>query len=282
LVSRADRVNVFAYLDYREALRALYAHKKANEYGFSHRAFSRRAGLKSVNFLKLVMEGERNLSAEVAPRFAAALGLDGAESDYFCALVDYNQARTSRDRSAAHQRLVRQQPQRAVRELDAQHAAYHTHWYIPAIRELAVRADFRAEPAWVARMLEPSITVAQAKKALEVLTALGLLSADEHGQLRPVDAHVSTGLAPLGHQIADYHRAMIARAGQSIDLFERSEREIASLTLCIDEAVLPELKQKLQAFRRELMLFAEASGQRTRVVQVNFQLFPLSKKEGAK
>lgn len=281
-MSTGERVNVFTYLDYREALRALYAHKKAHEYGFSHRAFSRRAGLKSVNFLKLVMDGERNLSAEVAVRFASALGLDAGQSDYFCALVEYNQARTTRERSVAYAQLVRHKPERAMRELDAQHAAYHEHWYVPAIRELAVRADFRAEPAWVARMLEPGITVAQAEKALEVLVALGLLSADESGQLRPVDAHVTTGLRPLGHQIADYHRAMIARAGDAIDLFPRDEREIASLTLCIDEALLPELKQKLQAFRRELMTFAEASGQRGRVVQVNFQLFPLSKKESPK
>lgn len=42
-------VNAYGFLDYRTFLRALYAHKKQHEYGFSHRAFSRRAGLKSVN-----------------------------------------------------------------------------------------------------------------------------------------------------------------------------------------------------------------------------------------
>jgi hypothetical protein len=69
-----DRSLVFD--DYRAALRALYAHKKQHEYGFSHRAFSRRAGLKSTNFLKLVMDGERNVSPKVAARFADALGLN--------------------------------------------------------------------------------------------------------------------------------------------------------------------------------------------------------------
>ncbi|MDB4989871.1 MAG: hypothetical protein JWN04_5049 [Myxococcaceae bacterium] len=272
-------VNVFSFLDYRAALRALYAHKKAHSFGFSHRAFSRRAGLKSTNFLKLVMDGQRNLSPTLAPRFAQALGLEANESDYFCALVQYNQARTSRERSASYDRLVRLQPQRAIRELDTHQSAYHAHWYMPALRELASRADFEADPAWIARRLEPSITVAQASKALEVLTSLGLLSADEHGKLRPVDAHVSTGLSPLGHHLADYHRAMLERAAEAIDLFPRDEREIASLTLCIDERVLPELKARMQQFRRELMQFAEAGGERKRVVQVNFQLFPLSKKE---
>ena len=225
------------------------------------------------------MDGERNLSAEAALSFAQALGLNAHESEYFCELVQYNQARTSRERSLSYERLVRLKPQRAVRELDAQQAAYHAKWYIPAIRELAARADFRDDPAWIARTLEPSITVAQATKALAALSSLGLLSRDESGMLRPVDTHVSTGLAPLGHQIADYHRAMIARAGEAIDLFPRDEREIASLTLCIDERILPELRERMQKFRRELMQFAEQSGDRKRVVQINFQLFPLSKKE---
>ncbi len=41
-------MSVFAYLDYRAALRDLYAHKKATEYGFSYRAVSKRAGLRSI------------------------------------------------------------------------------------------------------------------------------------------------------------------------------------------------------------------------------------------
>lgn len=278
-VADAAAVNIFGFLDYRAALRALYDHKKASEYGFSHRAFSRRAGLKSVNFLKLVMDGERNLSPDAAARFAQALGLRGREADYLCELVQYNQARTSKERSLAYERMVRLKPEREIRELDAQQSAYHESWYIPAIRELAARGDFRDDPGWIARTLEPSITLAQADKALSVLRSLGLLSADEAGTLRPVDAHVSTGLAPLGHHLADYHRTMIERAAQAIDRFPREEREIASLTLCIDDAMLPELKARLQAFRRELMQLAEQSGDRKRVVQINFQLFPLTKKE---
>jgi uncharacterized protein (TIGR02147 family) len=266
-----------SYLDYRAALRDLFAQKKASEYGFSHRAFSRRAGLKSTNFLKLVMDGERNLSADAAARFAQALGLAGHEADYFCELVSYNQARTTRERSLAYERLIKLKP-RAVRELDQRQGDYHATWYIPAIRELAARDDFREDPAWIARTLAPSISTLQAQRALAVLESLGLLVRAE-GKLKPADAQVTTGLAPLAHQIADYHRAMLERASDAIDLFPRDEREIASLTLCIDERILPELKRRLQTFRRELMQVAEESGERTRVLQVNFQLFPLSRKE---
>ncbi|MET0286475.1 MAG: TIGR02147 family protein [Polyangiales bacterium] len=270
-------VNVFSFLDYREALRALYAHKKAHEYGFSHRAFSRRAGLKSTNFLKLVMDGERNLSPEAAQRFARALNLGAAEADYFCELVQYNQARSTRERATAYERLSKLKPLRAARELDASQNAYHARWYIPAVRELAARADFRDDPAWIARTLAPSITRAQAKKALETLLTLGML-VRQGERVVQADPELTTGPTPLGHHLADFHRAMIDRGREAMDLFPRDEREIGAVTMCIDDALLPALRERIQAFRRELLTF-EHTGDRKRVVQVNFQLFPLTKKE---
>src|SRR6478609_3677893 len=70
-----DPVHIFSYLDYRHFLRDLYAQKKASERGFSHRAFSKRAGLSSTNYLHLVMQGKRNLSPEMAASFARGCGL---------------------------------------------------------------------------------------------------------------------------------------------------------------------------------------------------------------
>lgn len=223
------------------------------------------------------MDGKRNLSAEVALRFAGALGLTGSASDFFCELVRYNQARSVSERSQAYDRLLRLRPEREARELEAHQAAYHAAWYMPAIRELAARADFSDDPAWIARTLTPSISVAKAKKALKTLESLGLLARTPEGALKPVHALVTTGLTPQSHQIVEYHREMLERASDALELFTRDEREIASLTLCIDEAVLPALKLRLQAFRRELMQYAEGSGEPERVVQVNFQFFPLSK-----
>lgn len=260
------------------ALRDLYALKKAGEYGFSHRAISKRAGFRSTNFLKLVMEGKRNLSTDAAAKFAKAFGLEGASFDYFCELVTYNQAKTSRERSKSYDRLTRIRPEKALHQLAAHQSAYHSSWYIPAIRELAARPDFREDPAHIARQLVPSITPAKAKKALETLLGLGMLRRTPEGRLRPADALVTTGPSPESHHLADFHRAMIAQASEAIDRFPASEREIASLTLCVDESMLPALKLKLQAFRREFMQFAEGSGVPERVLQVNFQMFPLSKR----
>ncbi|MBN2192056.1 MAG: TIGR02147 family protein [Polyangiaceae bacterium] len=137
-VSKTGSVNILEYLDYRACLRDHYAERKANEYGFSHRSFSKRAGLRSSNYLKLVMDGERNLTPEMAHQFATACGLQGTALDFFCELVAYGQAENAVERIRCHERLARYKQYRAIHKLDVAQSAYHSTWYLPAIRELAV------------------------------------------------------------------------------------------------------------------------------------------------
>jgi uncharacterized protein (TIGR02147 family) len=229
--------------------------------------------------LKFVMEGERNLTPEMANQFAKACGLSDHETDYFCELVAFNQARDARERDRCHQRLARFREYRKIHKLDAAQAAYHSTWYLPAIRELAARADFRNDPKWIANMLQPKITAAQAQKAIATLQELGLLAADADDRLRQATPLVTTGAGPLGHHIVNYHRTMLERAADALDSVPREEREVSSLTLCVSQEVLLDLKERIREFRRELLRLAELEGQPERVVQINFQLFPLSRHE---
>jgi uncharacterized protein (TIGR02147 family) len=163
-----------------------------------------------------------------------------------------------------------------VHQLSAAQAQYFSEWYIPAVRELAARADFRAEPEWIADQLLPSISPPRARKALKVLFELGFLIRDEQGSARRAHELVTSG-GPLGHQLVAYHRAMLERASEAIDLVPRDEREISSVTLCVSQTKLLELKQQIRDFRRHLLQTAEQDSGGERVVQVSFQLFPISK-----
>ncbi len=272
-------VNVFEYLDYREFLRDLYRHRKATEYGFSYRAFSRRAGLRSTNYLKLVMDGERNITPEMAVQFAKGCGLEDQEADYFCELVAFNQSQSAVERNRCHERLTRFREYRSIHKLDAAQAAYHSTWYLPAIRELVARSDFREDPRWIARTLTPRITADEAERAIGTLLTLGLLERDAEGRLRQAEALITTGSGPLGHHIVNYHRTMMARAAEALDTVVREEREISSVTLCVSHDVMLDIKERIREFRRELLQVAELGGAPERVVQINFQLFPLSEKK---
>ena len=275
-------VDIFHYRDYRQYLRDVYAARKKSEYGFSYRAFAKKAGFSAPNYLKLVTEGERNLTPEMSSRFAAALGLSGESADYFCDLVSFNQAATAPERERCYQRLQRYRRYRNVFRLDAAHAAYHAEWYIPALRELIACAGFREDPHWIAQTLQPNITQRQAEQALKVLTELGLLTRDKAGRLMQSEPLLSTGdEQPLGHHVVTFHRAMMARAAEALDHVEREQREIASLTLSLSASQFKAFKERLYEVRQELLQASletdRSGGPPDRVVQINFQMFPLAR-----
>jgi len=279
-MARAGDVDVFAYLDYRAFLRDHYLDRKARR-GLSYRGFSKRAGLKSPNYLKLVIDGERNLTPDMAGRFAKACGLEGDAASYFTELVAFNQARNTSERNAQYARLTGFRRHRKEHRLEMAHAAYHATWYLPAIRELAARSDFRDDPAWIASTVVPPITKAQAKKALETLVELGLLVRKKKGgRIEQGDPLVSTGPELHALHIANYHRAMMELASGSIDRVASADRDISSLTLCLGEDGLRNLKLRLQRFRRELLELSALEDDPAQVVQLNLQLFPLSKARG--
>jgi uncharacterized protein (TIGR02147 family) len=275
-------VDVFGHRDYRAFLRAYVARRKAQKDGFSVAEFAKRVGLRSPNYLKLVTDGERNLSPDVAHRFGEACGLQGEALEFFCALVGFNQAKTARERELHYKKLQSFRRYRAAHRLDAAQSAYHSEWYIPAIYELAARADFREDARFIAQTLLPQIAPKQATQALAVLSELGLLVRDPVGQLRQAQSVVETPEGPLGHHVVQFHRAMMQRAAEALDRVPREEREIASLTLCVSEAKLHELKAELEAMREQLLQRYMADAHPERVVQVNFQMFPLSKKTKTK
>ncbi len=268
--------DVFRYLDYRAYLGAYYVAKKKASPTFSYRAFARRAGLKAPNHLKRVTDGERNLSDESAVRYADALALSDDEAAYFCELVRFTQARVQSEKSASYRRLTQFRGYRRAHRLDRQQDRYHSEWYIPAIRELLGHADFRADPAWIASHLVPTITEKQANEALEVLIELGMLRRRKNGEVERADQVVSTGPETSLLHVVHYHRAMMDRAMESIDIVPKEQRDISGVTLCIREDTLPKLKERLQSFRKEIISMEAAEGEGERVVHLGIQLFPLS------
>jgi uncharacterized protein (TIGR02147 family) len=149
-------VDVFKYRDYREFLGTYYAQGKAS--GLSYRAFAKAAGFSAPNYLKLVIEGSRNLSKEMAVRFAQACKLNPEAAQYFCLLVEFNQASSDAERNALHLELTKFARFRAAQRLDLAQKDYHSSWFIPVVRELVACPGFQENPSWIAERLHPSIS----------------------------------------------------------------------------------------------------------------------------
>lgn len=269
--------SVYEYLDYRAFMKDHYDAKKAANAKFSFRYFARKSGFSSSNFLKLVMDGQRNLGPTAVSRVAKALGLDAEDGDFFGLLVSMNQAPTVADRNRAWERVAANRRFRAARKLDGPLFEYLTHWYYPVIRELAGRPDFKEEPAWIAGQLFPTIEAKEARQALKTLEQLGLLVRDADGKLVRGDASLTTGHEVRHVVVPAYHLQMIERAARAVETVPPDARDVSALTVCIRESSLPELKAKIHRFREEMLDRCDTDTGPERVYQLCIQLFPLSK-----
>ena len=99
----------------------------------------------------------------------------------FRTLVELDRASSLDERSRLVERLGARRRFQGARRLEDEGFRYLSHWYFPAIRELAARPDFRLDSKWSVK--NPSISHAKAAEALEALVEIGMLLPTEDGGL---------------------------------------------------------------------------------------------------
>lgn len=274
--TRIPSPNVFDYAEFREFLADCVTYQKQGRRSFSYRRFSRDTGLGSPNYLKLVIDGKRNLSPPMAERFADGFRMASEAKKFFVALVAFNQATGREEITQARARLMSFRDYRKTQRLESHQFFYFSHWYVPAIREMVLRDDFKNDPAWISTQLQPSVSERNVKAAIHTLLELGLVE-KKGSALRPITDLVTSGLEAPSDLLAKYHVQMMKLGGEAIARFPRDERDITNVTVALGPDGLSRLKQRVQEFRRDILELSTKEEERTQVVQLNFQLFPLTK-----
>ncbi len=96
---------IYEYTDYRSFLKDRFFDLKNRNPLFSYRAFNRLAGLKNSGYLKLVIDGKKNLGERGIWKLARGFKLEQEEGRYFAALVRMNQARDRDEKNHYEQEL---------------------------------------------------------------------------------------------------------------------------------------------------------------------------------
>lgn len=274
----ADPPLIYDYLDYRIFLGDFINYKKAVSKIYSYRFWARSCGFSSPNFIKLVVEGKRNLSHESIGKIAEGFSLDYQAREFFENLVLMNQASSIKDKDRHYRKMLAVKEYSKIARLGRESYEYFSKWYCPAIREMIGFKGLKQAHAEIAENLAPSISAKEAEKALALLEELGLIRKGDDGNYVRSDNTVTTGPEVQSLVVGNYHREMIRLAGESMDRFPKDERNITSLTLGIDPEKMDEIVRRIAALRADLLQLASTSKNPGQVVQVNFQVFPLSKK----
>lgn len=285
LLTERDKPVLGGYTDYRLFLSDYFDYRKDQTKNdrrpYSYAMFSAAADIRSPNYLKLVIEGKRNLSDGMAKKFAKAMGLSKLETTEFVSLVRFTQTENPLERN---QRLKELSDLRVGQKLKNGEIDQDTWdkvpswvaWVLHALTDQRnVSAHFESLYAQLRRKAKPDVV----KRCLDRLMESGELAVSDEGQL------VKGRLLMAGSEnvpvdlVRKIQSELIYLGLESLAQDSPQDREFGAMTVALTEEEFEQLKFELRQFRKRwtkdvLVKRQEAKGDR--VFQMNIQLFPLS------
>lgn len=274
---KKTELNILSYTNYRNLLEDYFTEKNSERRGrFSYRAFARRAGFKSPNYIRQIIIGNKNLSHDGIHRLADAMELTQRQREFFENLVYLNQSSGSEQINYYMQKVFAYREFAAAHKIEKDQYEYFSKWYYVAIRELVALPDFKMNLFWIAKKLQPTITVAQAKEAVVLLQRLKMIKQDIEGKWVATEPHLKTEDEVFSSFATNFHQEMIEQAKKSLEAPGKT-REVSSVTMSINQEQFLEIKNRIARFRDEIQKYLSESGRTpNRVCQLNYQFFHLS------
>ena len=272
---RGNVVNIFDYIDYRKYLHDAYAERRAESAKFSYRFIASKVGFASPGFFANVLSGKKDISLKLVLKFAELFRLNRKEKEYFEALVLFTKATGTSEKKEYLDRLLAMRGSR-VKKVDAHQWEYFEKWHHTAVRELIALRPFRGDFRALAGMVNPPITVQEARKSIELLERLGLIRKGMDGAYERTDATISAGDAISQALISAYQVQAMDLAKHAIDNLPSGIRNFSTLTLSVSGPTYEAMLEELRGFRRRMLEMAENSEDVDRVYQMNFHVFPVT------
>jgi len=148
-------------------------------------------------------------------------------------------------------------------------------WFHFALLELIKTEGFVTDPAWIAKRL--SIHKTEAETALERLERLEFIEL-KNGIAKIRSQHNTWANNEMTSMARKQLQKQLAiKAVAAIEEVPFDLRESGSLTIACPKNLIPELKNKIKNFRREIDEFVEAHEKPDEVYQLVVSLYPLTK-----
>lgn len=275
-----------SYTDYKLYLQDHYLYKKKTEstqfrsYSYAH--FSAAADIKSPNYLKLIIEGKRNLSDQMIVKFARALRLNKEEGEEFRLLVHYGQATDPLERNTCLKALSESRAKKdlASGRIDLKSWEKVPNWIGWVIYAMMDQAGVKSDAESLQRLFRSHVSLDQVKEALEKLVASGHIVQDpvtfEWKKNRAVAENAEGVPVELVRRLQS---ELIYLGLESLFRDSPKEREFGAFTLALTpdefERVRFELRRVRKIIQKDIMMSREQS-KGDRVYQLNIQLFPVT------
>jgi len=274
------------FVDYRKYLGAFFEYKvsetKGNLRPYSYSDFSASADIKSPNYLKLIVEGKRNLSRDMCKKFSRALKHSRAHAKEFLLLVEYCQEKDPLQRTRNLKELSEYRAKRSIRSGAISQETWDqvSNWLVWVLYAMADQKGVDFRPASLRKLLRGQVNEAQIQQALNKLVEAKDISINpETGEATRTGLSMS-GLDDVPAELVRKIQSELIYLGlESLHKNTAQEREVSGFTLAMTEKEFEWVRFELRKLRKQIqkeitMKREQDSGDR--VYQVNMQLFPVT------
>lgn len=268
-----ENVVVWNFTDYREYLYNYVLLKRKSRRSFSPRQFCLRAGISTENYLLKIIRGERRLGPKLTESFIKALSLNEIDAQYFRCLTRLPLCSDTKERDFVLSQMDTLR-RKAKRPIEIQDHSILRHWYLSTIWELASCKDIDINPHTVVASLKKSISLQEAKEAIEYLQRKGFLAL-QNGRLVQAETPLITSNGKTDVVLRIHHKEMVSAAIDCIDL-PIEERGFFGLTIAVNQKQLPEIKARLKEFIDKLQDDLALDQEANTVYRINAHCFPLA------
>jgi uncharacterized protein (TIGR02147 family) len=224
---------------------------------YSLRSFARTLDV-SPSALSAILSAKRALTTKMIKRLALKLDLNLEEINQFV--------------SAAKTEVV------TFQQVTLDTFAIISDWYHYAILELIRVKSFKPDKTWIASAL--GITRNEVNMATDRLERVGLLKIQTDG--RWVDTSFGGNATNIERNLTSsaqrkLQKQILEMSIKALEQVPIEHREHSSITMAINPLDLPLAKEKIKAFRRELMNSLEQTSEPTQVYNLGVSLYPVTK-----
>ncbi|MBK9324419.1 MAG: TIGR02147 family protein [Bdellovibrionaceae bacterium] len=278
--------HVSDYMDYRLFLSKFFDYRRElsarDLRPYSYATFSAGANIKSPNYLKMIIEGRRNLSPEMVLKFAKALGLNKEQTEDFDLLVSYCQATDPAERNIFLKKLSEHRVQIKLRngEIDQRTWDKIPNWAAWVIYAMVDQEGVCYDVKTLRALLRGKASEDEIEQALHSLFASGELVLDPETQVVKKSRALIESSEDVPVALVRKLQAQLMYLGlESLYQDGATEREFGTLTLSLTKQEFEEVKFKLRQIRKQINKdnsIARMSSKGERVYQLNIQLFPVT------
>lgn len=278
--------NLSDYMNYRQYLGDFYQYKRKSSKGslraYNYAVFSAAANIKSPNYLKMIIEGKRNLSDEMVGKFGKALGFLKEQTEEFRLLVQFTQATDPAERNMYLKKLSEHRVAVKLKsgEIDRKVWEKVPNWVTWIIYAMIDQDGVSFDTLALKKLLRGKASEDEIESALATLLSTGELRRDEStGELKKNRSLIESPEEIPVALVRKLQSQLMYLGLESLYQDQPMDREFGTLTLSLTKSEFEEIKFKLRQMRKALHKdnsIARLKEKGERVYQLNLQLFPVT------